>query len=267
MRETLALYGTLLRVSIAASIQYRASGMIWMIGSIVEPVILLSVWSVAAHSNGGQIGGQGPHELAAYYIALMLVDHFTFSWIIEVFQYRIQHGDLSFSLLRPLHPIHSDLADNIAYKLVMAVVMLPAALLLAIVFQPRLHTDARSLLCACIALPLAFALRFCFDWTLALSAFWTTRVSAVNRIYYALLMFMSGNFAPVGLLPLALRRLAAVLPFYYLLGFPVELMLGRLHPAQAYRGLCMQFGWLVIAITMLAGVWRIAVRRFSAVGS
>ena len=38
-------------------IQYRASGMIWMLGGTLEPVIYLVVWSVVARSQGGEVAG------------------------------------------------------------------------------------------------------------------------------------------------------------------------------------------------------------------
>jgi ABC-2 type transport system permease protein len=261
------MWSTLMRVAIASSIQYRASGAIWMLGMIIEPVIFLVVWSVAARSSGGQIAGEGPREIAAYYLTLMLVNHVTFSWVMEVFQYRIQYGDLSFQLLRPLHPIYSDLVDNLAFKLVMAVMLLPAAAVRGALFQPRFALTASSAAFALLALPLALGLRFCLDWTLALCAFWTTRITAINRIYYSLMLFLGGRAAPRSLLPGAVQSVAGVLPFYYGLGFPTEILLGRLTQAQIYRGLCMQCAFLLGAILALSLIWRAALRRFSAVGS
>ena len=90
-------------------IQYRASGLIWMIGAVLDPIIFLVVWSVAARASGGTVGGMAPSDFAAYYIVLMLVNHLTFTWIMEVFQYRIQYGNFNAELLRPVHPIHMDI--------------------------------------------------------------------------------------------------------------------------------------------------------------
>ena len=58
-------------------IQYRASGLIWMIGAVLDPIIFLVVWSVAARASGGTVGGMAPSDFAAYYIVLMLVNHLT----------------------------------------------------------------------------------------------------------------------------------------------------------------------------------------------
>ena len=124
MTNFLSLYKAFLRISTAMMIQYRASGLIWMIGAVLDPIIFLVVWSVAARASDGAVGGMTPSDFAAYYIVLMVINHLTFSWIMEVFQYRVQYGNFNAELLRPVHPIHMDIADNIAYKLVMTVVMI-----------------------------------------------------------------------------------------------------------------------------------------------
>jgi ABC-2 type transport system permease protein len=265
VKGLLEVYRTLVRVSIAVQVQYRASGAIWMIGSLLEPVVFLVVWSTVARSEGGEVGGFGPREFAAYYVSLLFVNHLTFSWVMHEFQYRIQTGVFSFLLLRPLHPIHEDVCDNLAYKLVMLVVMLPAAAVLWILFEPRFAWGP-GLLLALPAIALAFALRFLTEWALALAAFWTTRVAAMNQIYFAVMMFLSGRVAPVGLLPGALASLAGALPFYWMVGFPVELLIGRLSPAEALRGFAAQAAWIAIALGAVSSLWRVSVRQHAAVG-
>jgi len=47
----------------------------------------------------------------------------TFTWIMWEYDYRIREGLLSPVLLRPVHPIHADIADNISSKLVTLPVM------------------------------------------------------------------------------------------------------------------------------------------------
>ena len=267
MKTWVEIYQAFLRISLLSSIQYRASGAIWMIGSILEPVVYLTVWSTVARSRGGTVSGYTPEEFAAYYTVLLLVNHLTFSWVMHEFQYRIQYGMFSFALLRPVHPIHADIAENIAFKGVQLAVILPAILLLGFAFHPHFEPVGWSLALFLPALFLAFLLRFIFEWTVALAAFWTTRVTAMNQIYFSLQMFLSGRVAPVAMLPLWVSGAAHHLPFYYTVGFPVELALGRLTPREAILGFAIQIGWLAVTVTAISLTWRRAAARFSAVGS
>ena len=105
------------------------------------------------------------------------------------------------------------------------------------------------------------------EWTLALAAFWTTRVSAINQIYFVLALFLSGQMAPLTLLPRPLQLAAAILPFRWTTSFPVELLLGRLDWWQAVIGLGVQAAWLVLFLFLLRLAWRAGVRVYSAVGA
>jgi ABC-2 type transport system permease protein len=147
------------------------------------------------------------------------------------------------------------------------VVIIPAALFLGWIFPPNFNFQAWSLAAAVPALFLAFLVRFLLEWTIAMAAFWTTRINAINQTYHIILLFMSGQFSPLSLLPEPLQWLAAILPFRWLVAFPVELSLGRLNPGEALTGLGMQLLWLGIIWVSLVLVWRAGVKHYSAVGS
>jgi ABC-2 type transport system permease protein len=255
------LYAAFLRVAVAVELQYRASSVIWL------PVIYLAIWSAVAAAQGGEIGGFGPQDFAAYYLVLTLVNQITGGWHMWEFQFRVQQGQFAFLLLRPVHPIHGDLAENLAHKAVMQVVLVPVVVALGFVFAPRFALDPLSLALFVPALALAFGLRFVVEWALALACFWTTRIMAVNQTYFAVLFFLSGRVAPVALLPQWLQWAADVLPFRWMVAFPVELALGRLAPREIATGLVLQCVWLAVAWLGLAALWPRALRRFSAVGT
>jgi ABC-2 type transport system permease protein len=261
------LYAALFRISLLENIQYRASGAIWMLGLVLEPLIFLVVWSTVAESRGAPVGGYDAAGFAAYYMTLLVSMHLTFTWVMHTFQFRIQMGGFSQELLRPMHPIHADVADNLAFKTVMSIVLLPALLVLWFAFNPAFEVTLRSAVLAVPALALAFVLRFLIEWTLALAAFWTTRVSAMNQMYFSASMFLSGRVAPLAVLPAWLQALAGGLPFYYAIAFPVEVFLGRLSDTEIVRGFALQLLWLAVAALIIRVVWRRAVARYGAVGS
>jgi ABC-2 type transport system permease protein len=267
MRELWDVYRAQFKTTIAEQLQYRVALVIWLIGMVLEPVIYLVVWSIVARSSGGSVGGYTGGDFAAYFLTMMLVNHATFTWIMWEYDYRIRHGEFSVMLLRPIHPIHSDIADNISYKLLTLTVMIPTAVGLALAFRPAWDLVPWAVLAFGPALLLAFIIRFLIEWTLALAAFWTTRVNAINQMYFVALLFLSGQIAPLSLLPAPIHTAATVLPFRWMLAFPVELLLGRLTPRETLIGFAAQGIWLVIGFTLLRATWRAGVRLYSAVGS
>ncbi len=145
--------------------------------------------------------------------------------------------------------------------------IMPAALVLALVFRPALHPPAWAVIAFVPALLLAAPLRFVVEWTLGLTGFWITRLQAFYATYYMALLFFSGQLAPLALFPAPIRFAAALLPFRWMLHFPVELLLGRLTPGDALLGLGAQGAWLGFSLMVLRRVWRTGIRRYGAVGA
>jgi len=57
-----------------------------------------------------------------------------------------------------------------------------------------------------------------------------------------------------------------VLPFRYMLAFPVELVTGTLSRGEALRELAVQWAFVAVLLGAAAGMWRLGMRRFSAAG-
>jgi ABC-2 type transport system permease protein len=256
-----------LKTSSAVNLQYRAANLIWLIGAVLEPIIYLVVWDTVAQVQGGSVGTFTSSDFAAYFLALMVVDRLTFTWIMWEYEFLIREGTLARRLLRPLHPFWVDVADNVAYKAFIMVVLIPTVILLMIFFQPSFQTTWMDLLAFVPALVLAFILRFCLEWALAMAAFWTTRMNAINQVYFFIFLFFSGRLAPLELLPQFAQTLASLLPFRWMLSFPLEVLLGRLSAQEILIGYVAQFGWIAFAVVALLFAWRVSIKQFSAVGS
>jgi ABC-2 type transport system permease protein len=267
MRGLTDLYLQQLKTGIATMLQYRGSLVIWLIGNILEPLIYLVVWSTVSRSTGGAVGGYGARDFAAYYIVLMLVNQATFTWVMWEFDYRIREGTFSGDLLHPVHPIHADIAENLSSKAVSLPFMIAVAAGLAALFHPAFRLTPFAAAAFIPALVLAFLVRFLVDWTVALAAFWMTRVTAINQIHYMAVLFFSGQIAPLTVLPRPLQIVANILPFRWTVGFPVELLLGRLTPSQVWTGFAVQAAWLAAAAVLVRFAWRASVKRYSAVGA
>jgi len=267
VRGLVELYAQQFRTTMAMMFQYRASLAIWMIGQVLEPLVYLIVWTIVSNTSGGSVGSYTTKEFAAYFIVLMLVNQVTYTWIMYEYEYRIREGTLSFALLKPVHPIHSDISDNLSSKLITLPMMIVIAIGLAIAFHASISPPLWTIGVFIPSLLLAFLVRFLLEWTLAQTAFWTTRVGAINQTYFVLLLFLSGQIAPLTLLPHPVQIVASILPFRWVISFPVEVLLGQHTPVEALMGLGAQVAWLIISVVLVRVVWRAGVRVYSAVGA
>ena len=257
-----------MRVAIAEQFQYRVANYFYMIGMVAEPVIYLVVWSTIARQQGGEVGGFTPGQFAAYYIVWTLVRNMNIIFTPYGWEERIRQGELSGMLLRPIHPIHFDLAYFAGWKFVVIVMWLPIAAVLALLFsagaQPapdrRCRLRRRDL--GRLPHPIGELLDPRDGDVLDdpgrtdLRAGVHRRAAAVGPARAALAHARVGPAASPtscrssGRSASRSRRSSASLPEAELLG-----------------GLAMQALWIAIGSIGVLVVWRFAIRRYSAVGN
>ncbi len=272
MSYWLRVYRANFKTAVAQMLQYRFGILIWAVWGFIGPLISLAVWSAAIAARGGNIqNGAGQAysraDFAAYFLVFMIVGHLTMSWDAFEFAFRVRDGNLSPKLLRPLNPIHGDITFNLAFKLCTSAMILPAWVLLFVVLKPTPPHSLGSFLLGIPAVILAGILRYILQYSLAIIAFWTTRVEAINQLYFTLDGFLAGRIAPLALLPGWMGLAALYSPFRSMGSFPVELLLGRVPASQILPGFLFQIVWLGAAIALFRVMWKAGIRQYSAVGA
>jgi len=245
-------------------LQYRSFFFLLAFGWMIPPLVYLFVWSTAA--GGETVGGLTRGQFVAYYLVLILVNQITYSQTNWTVGDIIRAGSLNTRLLYPMSPHYHTLADEIAGKVVYLLFVIPVTALLAVLLQPELSAGPGEIAAFVLALGLAWALRFLWGYALALLAFWATRADALLAGQDGLVFLLAGQVAPIVLLPEALRLLATILPFRYMVGFPVEVLTGQVQGADLLAGFAFQAGWLVVAGVIFRLMWRAGLRRYSAIG-
>jgi ABC-2 type transport system permease protein len=146
------------------------------------------------------------------------------------------------------------------------ILWLPLAAFLSLVFKPELHPTLLNVAVFAAAIWGAYLIRTMLLWLLGMISFWTTRVSAIFELYFALELLLSGRLVPLSLMPEWVQQLASYLPFKWAFQFPIEALVGQFTPEQLLAGLGMQVFWIAVGAGLVEMVWRFGVRRFTAVG-
>ena len=260
------LFATHFRISLMGWVQYRMGLVMQLLAKMVEPIVYLVVWVTIARQSGGAVGGYSENDFIVYFIAWTYVRQMTIAWDPFWMESRIRHGEFNALFLRPIHPIYGDAVNDIASKVFGQVFILPIILLMVLVFKPVFDFVGWSTLAFVPILLTAYILRYVLSYALAISAFWMTRVTALFQLYFAVEIFVSGRVAPLSILPPWVQEIAGWLPFRWMFYFPLEVLLGRLTPIEILTGLGYQLAWLAFSALLLAVLWRLAARRYTAVG-
>jgi ABC-2 type transport system permease protein len=266
MKKYFDFYVSMVKIAIIEQFQYSVATAFYMIGMLVEPIIYLVVWSTIARQMGGSVGGYTAGAFATYYIVWTLVRNMNIVFTPYGWEGRIKYGQLSMMLMKPIHPIHNDVAYLGGMKVVMIAMWVPIAVLLSLFFKPTLEVTWLKVVVFFFAIWGAYLIRTMLLSILGLITFWTTRVSAVFELYFGLELILSGRLVPMSLMPVWVQNVSVYLPFKWTFFFPIQALAGNMSTAELLGGLGMQVVWILIGLVGLNLFWKIAVREYSAVG-
>lgn len=265
LRRALRAYPAMLRVGLAEAVAFRAELLVWMLTTTM-PLVMLALWTAVARD--GKFGRFGAPDFVAYYLAALVVRTLTSCWVVWEMNQEIRTGTLSMRLLRPIHPFLAYSAEHLAMVPLRAAISLPATSIMLIATSgSRVVTDPPLVLALLVALACAWLITFLSGVILGTLGMFMDRSMAVWEVWLGFFAVMSGYLVPLELMPRWLAGAAQYLPFRYMLGFPVEIMIGMADRAQTLRGLTIE---LIMVAALLVGarlMWRTGIRRFEAFGA
>jgi ABC-2 type transport system permease protein len=237
-----------------------------MLGMVAEPIIYLVVWTTIADQSGGSVQGITAGEFTAYYIVWTLVRNMNIVFGAPFWEHRIRVGQLSGELLRPLHPLHSDIAYFAGWKVVVIALWIPIGAALTLLFDPTFHLTAAKIVVFFIAIWGAYLIRTMFQSCMGMLCFWTTRGAAIFDLWMMIELLLSGRLVPLTLMPDWTQTLANFLPFKWTFFYPIQCLAGDLSNEELFAGLAAQAFWIGAGLGIFLVAWRFAIKRFSAVG-
>ncbi|TMA25543.1 MAG: ABC transporter permease [Deltaproteobacteria bacterium] len=263
MRHALKAFPQLLRTGFAEAVAYRAEFLIWMFSTNM-PLVMLALWAAVARS--GPVGSYTQKGFAAYYLAALLVRLLTGSWVVWEMTMEIRQGTLALRLLRPIHPLLAYSAENLAAVPMRGIVAIPLIVIFLWNVRDQLGGDPILWTILAPALLGSWLLTFLVMSIIGTLGLWFESASSLFEAWLGISAILSGYLIPLDLFPAAVREVALVLPFRFLLSFPVELVLGRVDRWHALALLVAQWGYVAAALLATRLVWRSGLRRYAAYG-
>ncbi len=258
-------YLALGKVSWGLMTEYRAQILIWMLASLLM-IIMMIVW--LGISAQGAVNGYSSGDFISYFMIGWLVRTITAVWSSWELDYQVRQGTLSAMLLRPIHPIHNEIAANLTEKVLRLFIVLPImTAVLLLTPSTALRLDVLSILAFLLALAGAWLLVFLSDYLVGMLAFWTSQTSAFIQMLYGLRLVLSGIIAPLAMFPDNVQAALRFSPFPYMLNFPTNILTKGVAPGDLMFGFAAQFFWVGVLLVVMRLVWKRAMRSYSAVGA
>jgi ABC-2 type transport system permease protein len=269
MLRTLRAMPTILRVGMAEAIAYRAEMFVWVL-STTMPLIMMMLWTAVAEyapvvaGNGRAYGTRG---FVAYFLAVFIVRQLVSSWAAWEINFEVRQGTLAMRLLRPIHPIVSYAAGNVAALPMRFVIVVPiVGIVFAAGVQDRFPHDAATWALWALSMLLGWMLTFLANVAIgALSLFMEQSIKVMD-VWLASFFVFSGYLFPPDIFPGWLKTVGDWLPFRYQLGVPVELLTTPHVLGEAINLVARQAAWAGVMGVLCLSLWTFGVRRFQAFG-
>jgi ABC-2 type transport system permease protein len=262
------LYGTLLRISIQDTLQYRVESAIWFLYEIMPPLMMASVW-LAAYQDQPSIAGYSLAEMLAYTVGVMVLRTVVSSYPEYGIDEQIRNGTLSNLLTRPLNIWAYWVVDTLGWKTFRNLLTVPVVVgtLLWLgrdLAQVTVPLDRLPALL--VSLVLASVVCFLAKLCLGCTGFWTNDIVGLATLYELLSRVLGGDLIPIALLPGWLQTVARLLPIQAIYNVPLSIMLGKDDGASPWLGVLLQAGWIVVLWGLAIVLWRAGLRQYESVG-
>ena len=256
--------------TIAESSEFRFNHLLSFLVIALPLVFTMLLWRKVL-GESGQIGVFDLQRIITYYFLVVLFQDITYPGPFWEIIDHIRDGGLNVFLSKPIsypgYIFALKLGINIPYLFLSFLTLFLLGVFVGfnkyLVFPPNIFYFVLFLVSFFLAVVLGFTLSFIFS---ALT-FWLEEGRGIEVFLEFLISLTSGVILPVSLYPGFLKTLCNLLPFRYILNFPVEVYLGIARGRALYLGFLAQASWALIVLLLLKFIWNEGLKRYEAVGA
>ena len=230
-------------------------------------IALYYLWT-ALLSNRTSVAGYNRDEIITYVLMMTLLRAVVLACVTDRIPSEIAKGTLSDLLLRPISPLGFWAVQDAASKainLFSAVIELSIFMLIT---RVHLLLPSHFLTWTLFLLSMAggMCIYFQMSYLLGVMGFWTAQSWGPRFCFEIFLEFSAGSYFPLDILPRSLQTVLSMLPFPYLVYFPLSIFLGRVPSAQIVHVFMAQIFWILTLSLMIRWMWQKGLTRYASEG-
>ncbi|MDO8497572.1 MAG: ABC-2 family transporter protein [bacterium] len=245
--------------------EYKGDLFIYTFTPFILTLVLMVVWlSVLDFSSGNNAEKS---YIVSYFFFQLIVARLVGAWHAPYLGEKIRQGDVSKYLLKPASFIWYDIAENIVEKIWKITFSLPLYIIIGYFLRRNLFISWENILPFLVSLIGAMIIYFLIEHLIGLSAFWLSETGAIDSYNEVFFFITSGKLFPLSyvtkLIPLGVIN---ILPYKYMLGFPLDVLLGKTTGQTLWSDFGMQFVWVVGLILLYKVVWSKGLQKYGGYG-
>ncbi|MCA9375328.1 ABC-2 family transporter protein [Candidatus Dojkabacteria bacterium] len=253
------------KLSLASEFVYRWQVLMWVVSDAIQPVIFGTLWVSVSKSGFSEVP---TNYIISYYFLVVIVSRLTQDWSIQFVSNSIIDGDFAKYLVRPFNYLAEMFGISLAIRTLRIILMIPLILVAFIYLGNRISYDLNTLnVCLFIGSAiLGFVINFFLGNIFALVAFFIKQVVGLRALYVNLVSILSGEYIPLKFLSHGMLFIFQLLPFRYVLSFPIEILSGDLNLSSIRDGYLIGALWLAVLFFVYKAMFRYSIKKYESEG-
>ncbi|OGD67892.1 hypothetical protein A3F08_03230 [Candidatus Berkelbacteria bacterium RIFCSPHIGHO2_12_FULL_36_9] len=261
-------YWVAFKTNLETHLEYRLNLFLQTIGVLIFFIGLIILWT-AIYNGKTTIGDFTLNEMITYlFLSGIIYGYGLYTSAGDEMDFWIKWGTLSPWLTKPFSvPIYWFIFD-LTRRFFNLIAGLIAFFILFIFISKYLILDVSILTVFLVffTMILGGILSYLIFYPISLLAFWIEQTWGIRFVLRTIVNLFTGAIIPLSLLPGLLQKIILVLPFKYIIYFPVQIFLGKIPTSQIVYEIMIELVWILLLLTISIIVYNNGVRRYTAVG-
>ncbi len=261
-------YLQVLKITFEGYFVYRLNFLLWRFRAFIQLLVLYFLW-FAVVPQGTTVFGYDQAKILTYILGTSIIRSFILSSRSIDVAGEIASGDISNSLLRPISYLKCWFTIDVSDKILNLFFSTIEVSLIFILLRPPviIQRDPTILMFTLIAIILGIILYFYLSFLLSTLTFWTPENVWPPRFLATIIIeFFAGSLFPLDILPVGIFNVLRILPFSYLLFFPLNVYLGKVTTWEILSGLAVSVFWIFVFYQSVKLMFRLGVKNYAAWG-
>jgi ABC-2 type transport system permease protein len=260
------VYAEFLRVGFVNTLAYRLRYYTGIVTYFIYVSIYYFIWK-AIYEHSARIEGFDFKQLLTYVAVGWIIRSFYYNNIDQEIAIQVMEGKLAMDLIKPVNTQFMYVAQALGESVFrLAMLTLPTAVILALVFPVRLPTSALNFAAFLLSVFMSFFIVAGINFCVGTFAIRLKSILGLLRAKYFLLELFSGLLIPISFFPEVFQKALAFMPFQYISYVPVLIYLGKLQGLGVVKALGIQLFWVFAMLALGDALWRWSSRRITIQG-
>ncbi len=251
------------------AMEYRINFAISLISAAYPIFIQTFLWTaIYQNSTEAVLFGYSYRQMIAYTFMAGLVARIVRTGFEYEIRDDVKNGKFSQFLVQPLGYFPYRLANFFGQKLPSLVMILALMVLMLIGLNAfwGVAIEFLRIVLFLVTLALALTLNFLIFYCISSVAFWVVEIGFLFEGIRIVIILLSGGIFPLEVFGEGFMQVMNLLPFKYTVNYPINVLNGKIPAGDILPGMLVQGLWIAACWLLASYLWRVASKRYVAVG-